>query len=332
MSIVKKIVEKYFHNKYDQKVIRDITFWLNNSEHEELKDEALRNIWDNLHAEPDESTLNSFRTFEQTNMVSSIAVETKRRRFSLRQRIIKVASILLLPILSATITYYLIKGNETVVDQSTEFVEYVVPNGEVRSIHLPDSSFIKLNAGSILILPKDFSSNERTVYLSGEAYFDVTHDKNRPFRVKTSDIDIEVLGTTFNVSSYQTNILSSASLKEGKLKVFVKDEGENYFLTSGEQVLYDRQTKNSELYSDTLDAFAWLDGNLCISKASIDELIPIIERKYGVNVYLSSSKFKNEKITMNLVNNENLVQCMDILSQVIRNLEYKIEDNNVFIY
>lgn len=331
MSIFRKIVQKYFGSKYDRDIVRDFAFWLNEKENEDLKDEALRDAWDNLQTEADDSTLSSFQTFEQTNMLDG-SIETGRKKITLVRTIARIASILLLPILSATITYYMIKSDEIIVDRSTDLVEYVVPNGETRSIYLPDSSFVKLNSGSILFLPKVFSEHERTVYLSGEAYFDVAHDKARPFRVKTSDIDIEVLGTIFNISSYQTNLYSSASLKEGKLKVHVKKGTESHLLSPGEQVRYDKQTMSTVLSTEIQDTYAWLEGNLCISKASINELTELIERKYGVNVYLSSTKFKKEKITMNLINNENLEECMNILYQIVPDLQYKIEEKNVFIY
>lgn len=331
MSVFKEIIKKYFRGQYNQKTIRYFASWLDDKENQELKDEALRELWDNTKTEADESTLVSFQKFRENNMVVQ-RPQKKVLNALLTKKWVSAAAILLLPLLSAAITYSIIQSNSITKNQTVEFVEYVVPNGEIRNIHLPDSSHITLNAGSILILPKDFAKNERTVYLSGEAYFEVFHDKERPFRVKTSDIDIEVLGTTFNVTSYHMDKLSSTILKEGKVKVYVKEEQTEHILSPGEQIRYDRHTKTAMLVSETQDAFAWLDGNLSISKASIEEIVENIERKYGVNVYLSSMKFREEKITMNLVNNENLEECMDILYQIVPNLEYRIENKNVFIY
>lgn len=330
MSIIKKIIRSYFQGEYDQKTIRDFSSWLLDSDNEDVKDETLHEIWDEMKINSDDSTSTSFYKFRENNMIDQKPKINK----SIYLRFIKIASIILLPVLSASITFYYVKNTNVSIETSNvEMVEYFASNGEMKDFILPDSSTVKLNAGSLLILPKEFSSHERAVYLAGEAFFDITHNGKKPFKVKTTDIDIEVLGTTFNVSSYKDNRLATTTLSKGKVRVYVKESQEEYVLKPGEQVQYDRQEHISTLnITATDDALAWIKGDLVVSKATIKELANIIERKYGVNVYLSSTKFKNEKITMNLVNDEDLSQCMSILSQIVRNLQYKIEEDNVFIY
>lgn len=109
-------------------------------------------------------------------------------------------------------------------EMPVNMTEYSTSNGEIRRVTLPDSSKVILNAGSVLICPERFGAGGREVYLSGEAVFDVTGDTGRAFVVKTSNLNVKVHGTRFNVSAYSDSRLVSATLCRGSISA-MNNEG-----------------------------------------------------------------------------------------------------------
>ena len=97
--------------------------------------------------------------------------------------------------------------------------------GSKTDIQLPDGSKVWLNSGSSLKYDKQFGKELREVVLSGEAFFDVVRNAEKPFIIHTTNMDIKVLGTRFNVKSYANDKQSEASLIHGSIEVFIKKEG-----------------------------------------------------------------------------------------------------------
>lgn len=110
-------------------------------------------------------------------------------------------------------------------EMPVNMTEYSTSNGEIRRVTLPDSSKVILNAGSVLICPELFGAGGREVYLSGEAVFDVTGDTGRAFVVKTSNLNVKVHGTRFNVSAYSDSRLVSATLCRGSISAMNNEGG-----------------------------------------------------------------------------------------------------------
>jgi ferric-dicitrate binding protein FerR (iron transport regulator) len=328
MSKVRQIIHEYFNNIYPKHVQRDFVSWLNERKDGEEKEEILREIWDELPAEADQSTAESFRKLQLR--ISSKASKTKR--LSLFQRLSRVAALLLIPLLSVTLTcLYLGKKGSA---EDMKFVEYIVPNGETRSLTLPDSSQVRLNSGSILIYPQHFGKT-RNIYLNGEACFTVVHNRKQPFIVTTADLEVEVLGTVFNVSSYADCENSSATLERGKVSVRLKNQDNApVILTPNEQICYNRNSGLFEKQTVKVDNItAWTKGDILIQSKSIDEVAKILERKYALKVYLNSDRYKNEKITLKFMNEEGGInEFMKVLQHLVPKLTYKITNDKLYIY
>lgn len=332
MSIIRKVIQEYLKNAYNKTITSEFISWINRKDHTDEKDKALFEFWNELNTKANESTIRSFNTFKTNNLIANnLSTNAKRKQFIIRFS--RIAIILLLPVISVLITLFIVNESDKLKVDDIKFVECIVPNGETRTIILPDSSVAKLNSGTIIIYPEQFKHQNRDIYLNGEAFFTVKHDSEKPFLVRSTDIDIEVLGTVFNVSSYTSDQISSTTLESGKIKIYLKNKGESLILNPDEQITYNRQTHVAEVKKiNAIDATSWTTGNFYIESSSIERLAKAIERKYGVDVYLSSSKFKDEKITMRFMNNENLNECMDILQQIVPGLKYEIDANKVFIY
>jgi ferric-dicitrate binding protein FerR (iron transport regulator) len=324
-SKIRQIIQEYFNNIYPGHVQKNFASWLSEKKDREEKDKVLLEVWNELQVEADASTEESLKKLQ--SKINSGKQQT--RHLPVFRRLLKIAAVFLLPLLSVTATYLYMKNN--IPAEDVKFVEYIVPNGETGSLTLPDSSKVQLNSGSILIYPQHFGKT-RQVYLNGEAYFSVAHSDRQPFIVTTGDWEVEVLGTVFNLSSYIDSEKSSATLEQGKICVRSKNNAP-VMLSAGEQVTYDKISGSFEKQAVKVEnVTAWTKGNVLIQSMSMEEIAKIIERRYAMKVYLNLNRHVNERITMKFMDREDISEFMKVLRCLVPNLRYKIEDDKLYIY
>ncbi|MDR2804133.1 MAG: FecR domain-containing protein [Dysgonamonadaceae bacterium] len=279
----------------------------------------------------DYSSARKYKSFEEVKQHLRTIIQpqkTKSVKVDFRPKLLRWAAVVALMISSAAIAYLL--TSRQVEDVS--LVECAVPNGETRTVVLPDASKVTVNAGSMLIYPEKFGKT-RYIYLNGEAYFSVIHNPKQPFVVKTMDFDVEVMGTVFNVSSYIDDEKSTATLKSGEVKINFRDNSPSIILQPNEQLSFER--KNHFIARNQVDvsnAIAWIKGNLVVQGSTLEEIARIIERKYGLHVYLNTSRYPNDRLTMKFSNDESIDEFMSIMRLLLPNLRYKIEDKAIYIY
>lgn len=326
---VQEIIKKYFAGDYSEKVQNGFLNWFKNGENTIEKENALKDVWDNIEVEADNSTQESY------SALASIINENnkpKRPQTSLFKKILRVAAVMMLPLISTGITYFVMKNHQK-QSEGIQLVEHIVPHGEIKTITLPDSSAVTINSGSIVIYPYKFSG-QRDIFLNGEAYFDVVRDDSKPFVVKTADLHVQALGTSFNVSSYLDSDNASVTLESGKLLVeFRNQANEAVIIQPGEQIAYYRPTGNYEKRNvDVNRVTAWIEGSVIIQSLTFSELAKVIERRYAIQVYYNSSKFANDRITLTTAEGETVNELMNILQYLIPGLEYRIENDKLYIY
>lgn len=186
-----------------------------------------------------------------------------------------------------------------------ELIEKIVPFGSKNTIKLSDGSVIRLNSGSKLIFPKQFASDNRTVELRGEAFFDVAKDANRPFRIKTGDVSTQVLGTSFNIRYYNFEENIEVALISGIIKIN-DSQGNETILKPMEMAVYSKEEKiiKKKGFNVKLTT-SWKDNIIVFEKASINQIMERLEHWYGVNIKIEfetpiiglySGEFKNETL------------------------------------
>lgn len=225
-----------------------------------------------------------------------------------------------------------IADKQAAIAESPKLCEVSTHNGETREIILPDNSRITLNAGSLLIYPEKFSSTERTVFLSGEAIFEVTHNETLPFMVNTADLTIQVHGTTFNVNAYPEASGTSATLCEGSISATLKGSGESILMVPNERLDYDRQTgKSSILRVNSAEDTAWKRGDMCFRSENIHTIVKAIERKYGINTYITSGKYDDMILTAKFIQGESMEQMLGAICKLVPGMKYSIENGCIYI-
>ena len=167
------------------------------------------------------------------------------------------------------------------------------PRGSKLTAVLGDGSRVKLNAGSRITYPKEFSDTLRLVYLTGEAFFEVIKKSNHPFIVRAGDLTTTVLGTSFNVKSFKGDRSIQVALKRGKVKVDVEGSPgrSSVYLEPGEAVEFhkaDAQGVKKKIDPDKLSA--WKDGVIVFKDADLDEIVQTLSRWYGVKIEVRNPK------------------------------------------
>ncbi len=224
-------------------------------------------------------------------------------------------------------------NNDTIDDNSDKETSamnrIIIPYGKRSDITLADGTHIWLNSGSQLSYPSEFKSDSREVFLSGEAFFDVQSNPDKPFYVVTQNIRIKVLGTRFNVSSYNEDNTTQTVLVEGKVvagtnKLFAK----TIDLVPGERMIYDKSNEN--LSKDRVDVrlFAsWVSGYLIFENEPITEVYKKLERYYNQQIAIEGSL---EQITFS-----GKLDLKDNIKDVLENMSFAssvnvLENNGSF--
>ena len=224
---------------------------------------------------------------------------------------------------------YITKNQDDVI---ISFDEIHVPYGKSSVVALADGTLINLNAGSSLRYPNGFKAEgNREVFLTGEAYFQVSHDAKRPFLVHTDDLEIEVLGTHFNVQAYADEKNSNTVLVNGVVQVKQTANPEDaVVLKPGMQASYTQGSKTLEIASvNTAPYIAWVKGQLYFDQADFPQIARILERKFDVQIQVNNTALKKEKFTAKF-KAESLEQILKSFNESYP-FNYDIKQNTVVI-
>lgn len=157
-------------------------------------------------------------------------------------------------------------------------------------VNLEDGTQVWLNASSSLHFPPVFECEHRIVVLEGEAFFDVTPDPERQFVVRCGEIEVKVLGTSFNVQAYADESIISTTVEQGRVEVFpINAAGQSVVLTPGMQSQWDKtEERLSTQTVNPQEVMAWRTGNYIFKGEQIDRLLRVLARWYGVEFEFES--------------------------------------------
>ena len=234
---------------------------------------------------------------------------------------------------------------------------YQTAKGEKKEIELLDGTRLILNSDSRLEVDDAFNANNRQVKLVGEAFFEVAKDKNKPFIVYTSDFDIHVLGTSFNVKSYPDELLSEAILVEGIIEMKSKGDHENSIIVKPNQkvtiykqavadkpqaVVGKKQTYSISLKEIALQGvagkpasmqapdIAWKENRLALVDQDFLSLKRVLERWYDVEITIEGANIQDYRFTATFTK-ETIEQVLNAL-QKVQPFKYEKYGRKIMIY
>ena len=251
------------------------------------------------------------------------AFSTKRMQL---QRFIVAATIACVLLLSGTYGFYLYQRTKIADDLFALETAY----GEKSKLILADGTVVWLNAGSSLRYAGNFNAKNREVFLTGEAYFEVTKQSGGiPFMVKTDQYSVLVKGTKFNVSSYPEDISVKTTLLEGSIDILYK--GRHIPVAPGELLSLDKQNGSFSRQRVQASQYkSWTEGRVEYDKITLNELAVRLSRKYDVQIHLGDDLEKDMAFRVSLRNEETVGDVFHALSEIIP-IRYERRGRDIYI-
>jgi transmembrane sensor len=304
---------------------KSFTNWLELEDNSQLF-QQLQTVWENIQQkvatyEPDMEYYWKELSARMDNAENK-TITSKRFSFKPFYKYIAAASVLLIITFS---TAYFLGINHS--QKSTISESYSSLTGKSKVI-LSDGSEVWLHSNTTLKYSNNLASNSREVSLSGEAYFNVTHDANKPFIVKAGQVAVKVHGTKFNVNAYNTKNSILVSLSEGSVEM--KTEGKDVFLKPGEEGNFNKENKQLAVNKGDVEfAQSWTNEQLRFEKKNLREVCKYLSKWYSVDIKIDPSIADNQAYSFT-VQNESLEEIARLLSKV-NGINYRFTDKNELI-
>ncbi len=294
---------KELYRKYQENTLSSEEFSAFKKEMSHLSDDELWSLMSDsdLSFEEEELLEDSIKEQQMEELQEIIG---KQRRF----KMLRYAAAILVLFVSGVSYYLYSKFGEA----PANFTQVVVESGDKAKILLPDGTRVSMNSNTILAYDVKKGDHRRVSIVKGEAYFDVTKDPKCPFHVSVGDMNIQVLGTTFNVKAEESRV--ETSLFTGSVKLTINHQDQEYWLIPGQKSIFEKGnlrvqiTKNDPSY----DA-GWKDGYLVFRSEPLKDVLKKIENWYGVNIQLDATKMQSDILTGSF-HNETLPSVLKTLS------------------
>lgn len=196
----------------------------------------------------------------------------------------------------------------------SELNTLIVPNGRRTTLILEDGSKVWVNSGTVLTFPTSFDNEKRTISVNGEIYIEVAKDVTRPFYVKTSNFDIRVLGTKFNVSAYSEDASKQVVLVQGSVQIENQQNLQALMHPNELFSLYNGQQSIREV--NVYDYISWKDGFLQFSSESLESICQRLSRHYHIKIHCDEES-KKQKFSGKLVLFDDFSKVLTTLSDII---------------
>lgn len=268
------------------------------------------------------SAENSFSRLMARIQADSNSIDIFRRKASQYRVWLAAATVALLIAMSGWLYMML--------DTDPSFIVTVNNSGIVQHVILPDGSNIKLNNRSKLIYPEHFSKDSREVFLEGEAYFDVAHDKRHPFIVRAGELNIKVLGTKFTVNASSQMPQITATLLEGSIDV--ADKKKHMLMKPNQQLTYNVGS-GKMLLTEVTNASRetrWTENIWVLSNTPLLDICQHLEQQFNVKFIIMNDELIGKSFTGEFYTNESLDSILKTM-QMSTPFKYEKKEGNIII-
>lgn len=258
-------------------------------------------------------------------------IKNGKKRFSinlssLRTELIKIAAVVTIA-LGGSYFYYQSSLEKELMAMQT----ITVPAGQRINITLADGTNVWLNARTSLSYPVKFSKNNRQVILDGEAYFDVTKDKSKPFIVQTDNYSVEVLGTQFDVNAYSETGEFETTLMSGSVRVTSASDTTQKITLKPNNKVYLRDGKLHVTAVDDYSPYRWKDGLMCFKNETFTSIMKDFEKYYGLTIQVKNKNVFKYVYTGKFRQVDGVDYALRVLQKDIK-FTYQRDDENQTIY
>jgi len=262
---------------------------------------------------------NHFLSQANKNKMDNVrSLVPERNPFQLWSRI--AAAVLLVVASGFIINYFISNNNDTQFQTADNTLE----------ISLPDGSRIALNRNSELSYASDFGKTSRTVTLTGEAFFEVERDPQKPFIIQINEATIEVLGTSFNVQGYINRNELEVVVETGTVKFSVSEANKNVLLKAGDRGVFKKQSK--ELVSTTntdINFLSWKTRKIVFTESNLRSVVDALNKIYNANITIAAQVPETCVVTVTF-DQQSLEAVLNVLKTTL-NLTYIVKDGQIEI-
>lgn len=339
----KELLLRYIKGEATNKEEREILEWIGKSLENERYFVTLNNLWISQNI--------SDKKASKEELEAIVKLTTGKKVFGGRFRKYVPYAAAAVILLSAGLNFLLFSGTVSPVKKGDEPVrmawlpteykhEIYTEKGVKARVILPDGSKVWLNSDSRMVYPDRFETDIREIEFSGEAYFDVVRDSLRPLVINTNkDFKVEVLGTKFNLKSYDNDSEARTTLYSGSVKIVSKVPGGK--LKNDKEVVTKLKPLESCIIRDKQNPIhikpenpekqtAWKDGRIIFESTPMAETIKILERWHGVEFEVKDKSVYTFDITARF-KSESIVQIMEMIKYCAL-IDYSIDSNKVVLY
>ncbi|GHV19720.1 anti-sigma factor [Bacteroidia bacterium] len=203
------------------------------------------------------------------------------------------------------------------------------PAGKNANIILPDGTAVWLNARTTVQYPSSFEKNKRVIILDGEAYFEVAHDKKKPFIVRTNKYDVEVTGTKFNVEAYSFEDETITSLLDGQVKLISVTDPNQSITMEPHHLAFLQEDKFITKKITDYNRYRWKDGLICFDNISFPEIMKEFEKYYEIQVIIENKKVNDYLCTGKFRQSDGVDYALKVLQRDVRFIFERVENTNI---
>lgn len=316
---VEALLPGYFAGKLSSEEKQQVEAWKNSSEGNRVLFEEYQKLWNSIGLLDEMEQIDTLAALDNVNH----EIEKVRGSHKFIRTFSRVAAILILPLLvyALVVTFNNKNYNGKVAWQTIS-----TKSGMQGRVELPDGSHVLLNSNSEIQYPTSFANNIREVKLKGEAFFEVTKDARHPFIVNTGSMNVEVLGTTFNVTNYAGDKSLEVVLETGSVNLFAgswENKTDIGKLKPGQRAVFDNAAKLVSINDVEVEKYlAWKEGYVLFREDSMQEVAHRLERWFNVEIIIQDKEINDYLITAKF-HQETLSQVLELLKLSSR-IEYSV--------
>lgn len=351
-----RLLKKYFENNCSPEEVRQVLQWIEQTDASKEVENEFKEVWRKIKVKPGDysrweeklekiheriamETLYDSLDLDRDNVLHKrtkdrLPISGQEWYYQTRKGNLKlIFPGILIAFLVATVSIFYWATPQKVLNTEPDFAqkEKNTEPGQKLSFHLDDGTRVLLNSGSRISYPAKFDSLERKVMLEGEAFFEVSKENNRLFRVVTESFVTTALGTSFNISACKNGEKIEVALVTGKLSVARLSRGidsKSLILNPGEMATVEKRTNTLRKTSfDFEEKIAWKDGKLFFKEADYAEITSRLQNWYGVEIAANKLPGDNWEFS-NTFENETLYNILLVL-QTVYEFEFTINGKDV---
>jgi transmembrane sensor len=320
------LISLYLSNRASESQKQELEQWINASEANREVFEHIKKIWSEPAEVKVDSNINKKRDAIWAAGTGEKRIKKPPASVVDISYLSKIAATFLIVLMSSWIVYQLTIPNKffkaAVISDAIAIIKKENPAGQ-KSMHiLPDGTQVWLNAESTLTYPEIFSDTLRLVKMTGEAFFEVAHNKDRPFIVEASGTRTQALGTAFNINAYSEDERVKVALLEGKVRVQDLSKAQTSILSPGEELFVSNDGADFTIHHFNYEkTFGWKKGIFVFDGVDFETFRTMVEKWYGVKVEVKGAPQKSWALRARY-ENESL---RSVLRDISFNKDFKFE-------